>query len=149
MSGLDINSKVRVLRSLSPAASTTDRNGAAVALNGAAALMLSMAVGAVTTLDDTNKYTLKCFMGPDTDIANATEVDADAYLHPRTETGAAWLRILNLAFAGADRCYQVGIVNKRGDAYAFAQLIKAASPSAIIGVDVILGTMPQSPNPAP
>lgn len=143
----DINANVKAVRSLSPAATTGSRNGAGVDLSPGEAAMAIVNVGAVTTLDDTNKLTLTILTSDTNDVATGVAIDADAYTSPRDEAGVVWARVLNLAFAAADRNYQVGFINKAaGKKYAFAVLTAAASPSAIVGVAIVLAGLREAPN---
>lgn len=144
----DINSRVRALRSLSPAAHTTSRNGAGVAIGGAGSIMVKVDVGAVTTLNSTDKVTFTVKFGPDSDISNATAVSSSDYYHgARSETGDAWTRVLDDTFVAPDIDYQFGVENVTNAAYAFVVATSAGSPSVICGASIILGDLPVSPNP--
>lgn len=148
MGNKDINAKVQVYHSIAPAAHTTTREGAAVDMAGAESGMALLAVGAVTTLNDTDKVTLTILIGDTTDIAAATVIDADAYTSPRDMSGAEWARILNASFASANTVYQVGFENKTNGQYAFAKLTSAGSPVATMGVSIVKGDLRLSPNAA-
>lgn len=143
----DLNANMQVVNSLAPAATTGSRNGASVDISGAETAVALLHVGAVTTLNDTDKLTLTVLTSDTDDVATGVAIDADAYLGPRDQDGTVWARVLNLAFAAASRVYQVGFINKgAGKKYAFLVLTAAGSPSAIVGGSIALGSLREAPN---
>lgn len=141
----DISSQIKVTGSIAPAAQTitvTASAGVSLAPGEAAAAIVH--VGAVTTLDGTNKFTLTILTGDDSGGSGAAAIDTDAYITPRDEAGAEWDRVLD-ADATANTTFKVGFLNKSNHAYAFAKLTAASSPSAIIGVVIAVGGLKQRP----
>ncbi len=143
----DINANVQVIDALSPAATTGTRTGLGIDVAPGETLMFAVSVGAVTTLNDTDKMTFTVKSSDTNDESTAVALDADAYIGPRDQDGTVWARVLNLAFAAADRCYQFGVINKAtGKRYFFLVETAAASPSAIVGASAILAGLREAPN---
>lgn len=148
MGNKDINAKVQVYHTIAPAAHTTTRSGAAVDMEGAESGMVLLAVGAVTTLNNTDKVTLSILLGDTTDINAAVAIDADAYHSPRDMDGNDWAQVLDASFPNANTVYQVGFENKTNSRYAFAKLTSAGSPVATMGASIVKGDLRLAPNNA-
>ena len=135
----DINANVQAVRSLSSAATTATRTGVGIDTAGHEAVMLIVNVGAVTTLNDTDKLVLSVTGSQTNDSATGVALASDEYLNARDQNGIAWNLGLQLATVAPDINYQVGLINKSGYRYLFPVLTASGSPSAIVGVGAVLG----------
>lgn len=131
---LDIVSKV----SVPAAAATSTRTGEIVDLAGAEAIRVDIPLGAITTLDGTNKFTMTFQTDSDSAGGTMANVDSGDYIDPSNNAGAIWDRILD-ADAVANTVYSVGIKNTAGLRYGRVLLTAASSPSVVLAANIILG----------
>lgn len=140
----DLNSNILVKPALAPAATTGDRTSSAIDVSGAESITLAVHVGAITTLDGTNKLTLSALFG-DSSSGGGVAADSGAYTNGKDSDGDSWDLILD-ASAEANHTYLVQVENRTLKKYVELKLTAASSPSAIIGAQVILGDLRRAPN---
>lgn len=143
----DLNANVQAICALAPAATTATRVGLGIDISPGESLMFTVNVGAVTTINDTDKITFTVKSSDTNDESTASAVDSDAYIGPRDQDGTTWARVLNASFDDASRAYQFGVINKgTGKRYFFLVATVAASFSAILGSTAVLGGLREAPN---
>ncbi len=139
MSVKDINSEVRQVLSLIPAAAiSATTTGEVVDMAGAAAGAMLISTGALGSLSSTDKWTLKVYMG---DLANGGDLaaipDAD-YSSGVDQDGDPWDRTLTDGTADAEKCFQIGFSNTGLKRYASIVAVKSASAGNILIAGQIL-----------
>ncbi len=133
----DSSLQITTKGSLAPVASTSTKTGEIVDLANAEAIRVDIHVGAITTLDGTNKFTATFQTDSDSAGGTMANVDSGDYVNPTDNAGVAWDRILD-ADAVANTVYSFTVKNTAGLRYGRVLLTAASSPSAVLGATVLM-----------
>lgn len=121
--------------SLTPVARTASATGTIVDLKDYKAAAVLAVIGAVTTADANNYFTLTIEVGDDSGLSDAAEVGS--YEVSKTQAGATWDRKCN-ATGEADAYHLVGF-NAGGKRYARVKWTETGTADAVLGAAFILG----------
>lgn len=155
----DLAAVVRSVHSIAPVSATSTKTGDVVDVRNAEAVLLEVAVGAITTLDaSSNLFTFKVQGGNKSDGSDMADLAAGDYYAQTdelytTEVNAStadpqvpttWnLKLDDKTVASTN--YQAGIMNTENYSYMRVVATATGSPSVLMGANLVKGKMSQSP----
>jgi len=100
--------EVKAISALDAVVLSATTNGLVIDTQGYESLVFTINVGDFVTFDGTNKLTFTVQEGDQSNLSDAAEIAAGAYLDARNEAGAAWDKILDGA-TDDEQAYMIGV----------------------------------------
>lgn len=132
---LDLAHNIMHKMGISPAQKTADATSAIIDLQKYKSVSILAIIGAVTTADASNLFTLKVYTGDASNMSDEAEVTT--FTVSKQQDGTAWDRKCN-ATGEADAMHLVGF-NAAGKRYARFKWVETGTADAVLGGAFIVG----------